>query len=267
MRPPMRRRPRHDTAETNNSQTLELASAPDMVAENLNTPSINISAGDVITLNWTDSNYGSLATYAGWWDRIIISNRARGTVFDTRVFYDPTLPGNSPLQPGSSIERTFNLKIPDGFSGAGILDIYVVANDALNFNDNMIEAVVGVQFPRDNNEGQLTISSATRPYADLKPTISAPASGGAGAPVTVSWTVTNIGQADAPVDSWTDQVILSTDSIIGNADDVVIGSFLHTGGLAKSDQYTRTEAVTLPAQLSGIYYSRCGLTQGRRFST
>ncbi len=69
-------------------------------------------------------------------------------------------------------------------------------------------------------------------YPDLAPTVfSVPATGRGGSALPLSWTVTNAGAATGAT-SWTDRVVLSTDAVLGNADDVVLGSLVHDGALA-----------------------------------
>jgi hypothetical protein len=85
------------TAETNNLGSLAVASAPDFSVIGLRVTSTTIAAGELITLAWSDVNHGTISTYAGWWDNIAIYNRNWGQVLYTSVFYDPSLPGNSPL--------------------------------------------------------------------------------------------------------------------------------------------------------------------------
>jgi len=63
----------------------------------------------------------------------------------------------------------------------------------------------------------------------------------------VSWTVTNQGTGAGRTGSWTDQVVLSTDGILGNGDDRVIGEFVHNGALAQGASYTQNQRILLPA--------------------
>ena len=75
-----------------------------------------------------------------------------------------------------------------------------------------------------------TVRITTRPFADLVvSSVNAPAAGSSGQPLNLSWTVTNQGQGTTDVSSWRDQVVLSSDTVLGNADDVSLGSFTRTG--------------------------------------
>src|SRR5262249_42458049 len=71
--------------------------------------------------------------------------------------------------------------------------------------------------------------------------------------VPVSWAVTNQGTAATDVSQWTDKVVLSTNATLGDADDVVVGQFPHSGALGPAGNYTATQTVTLPANLTGPF--------------
>ena len=77
------------------------------------------------------------------------------------------------------------------------------------------------------------------------------------AQVPITWTVTNSGAAATIAATWTDQLILSTNATLGDADDMVVGQFTHSGALgpagSSTDSYTATQTVTLPAHLSGSF--------------
>ena len=93
------------------------------------------------------------------------------------------------------------------------------------------------------------LPSVERFYPDLAASnVVAPGSARGGDPVTVTWHVTNLGGAAAP-GSWNDTVVVSRDTVFGNADDVVLATVAHTGGLAAGAGYDGTVSVTMPAQI------------------
>ncbi len=79
-----------------------------------------------------------------------------------------------------------------------------------------------------------------------------------GQPITISWTVTNNGQAPTNVADWSDRAVLSVNTTYGNSDDIPLGGnngvFGHSGLLAVGASYTATETVNLPDGISGNYY-------------
>ena len=68
------------------------------------------------------------------------------------------------------------------------------------------------------------------------------------AEVTIGWEVRNFGTGVGLSNSWTDRVIASADTIVGNADDVLLGSFDHIGALAVGQNYRRQESILLPPE-------------------
>ena len=85
--------------------------------------------------------------------------------------------------------------------------------------------------------------------------ISAPASAQAGRSLNVSWTVTNQGTGRTPDNAWEDAVYLSpTLSTQLSAADILIGTYSDVSALAANGSYTNTQAMTIPANLSGTYY-------------
>jgi len=68
----------------------------------------------------------------------------------------------------------------------------------------------------------------------------------------IGWTVRNGGTAAAN-GSWTDRIVLSSDTVIGNGDDVVLASVVHSGGLAVAASYAQITTVRVPAGLNGNY--------------
>jgi hypothetical protein len=52
---------------------------------------------------------------------------------------------------------------------------------------------------------------------------------------------------------WNDQIILSSDDIIGNGDDLMIGSFRHEGGLDAGESYTQNVSLRMPLRSAGPY--------------
>jgi len=73
------------------------------------------------------------------------------------------------------------------------------------------------------------------------------------ASLSVSWTVSNTGTGTGEQTEWSDTVILSTDDVLGNGDDRVIGEYLHSGVLAVGDSYTQNQTIRLPIGMSGRY--------------
>ena len=135
---------------------------------------------------------------------------------------------------------------------------FVVVTDATN----KINELAGEANNRDSRPVSITLA----PFANLvvtgvtAPTDHDPASVVIGDPaeITVSWTVENRGTGEGRTHAWTDAVVLSTDQVLGDADDVVIATFEHAGPLtadgSPQSRYSRSENILLPPAFTGQYY-------------
>ena len=75
-----------------------------------------------------------------------------------------------------------------------------------------------------------------------------------GQSITYSYNVANVGSTNTVVANWVDRAVLSTDTILGNADDIPLGFFPHTGALNPGDSYSVTNQFALPDGLSGDFH-------------
>ncbi|MCB1150829.1 hypothetical protein KDK88_04740, partial [bacterium] len=244
------------TGETNNASTLNVISAPDLQVTDLQVTSSTIESGATITIEWNDLNAGNVATPAGWYDRIEVTNLETGQKFlNSAIFHDPTAEGNGPLGAGDSLARSFTFQIPHGLAGTGTLRIKVTADRNASGSDALIEVGDGYN-AESNNDRTIEVESAARTYPDLTvASLTVPATGRGGTQVGISWTVTNQSARATDATSWTDLVILSTDDVIGNGDDVVIGEYVRSGALGGNASYSVDDfQVTLPLDLDGDVY-------------
>ncbi len=83
--------------------------------------------------------------------------------------------------------------------------------------------------------------------------VGAPSTQVSGANMTVTYTVTNMGQADAS-GSWTDSIYLSPGTVFDATTAVLLGQVTHTGGLAVGDNYNGSITAAAPALQPGTYY-------------
>lgn len=99
-----------------------------------------------------------------------------------------------------------------------------------------------------------TSTTSTLPAADLVPTVfSLPPAVGAGASVSVSWTIENQGTASARP-QWSDAVYLSADETL-DAGDVRVGLATQTAAVAVGGSYSRTVAMTIPNVPAGSWFA------------
>ncbi|MBK8386898.1 MAG: VCBS repeat-containing protein [Candidatus Accumulibacter sp.] len=242
------------TGEANNESSYSVANAPDLRVINLHTLPGERFAGDELHISWEDRNDGSSATQTGWNDHLLIRNRSTGEIlFDAAVPYDPAQPGNGSIAAGASRLRSQVFRLPEGVRGVGEIEISVSTDEGRDGQGALLE--INTRGDAESNNRAVTTTTATaRPYADLRvDALVAPSSAVGTLPIRVSWSVSNQGSTDADQD-WTDQIVYSTDALIGDADDVVIASVRHSGGLRVGESYSQTAEVAIPIRSAGRYH-------------
>jgi len=234
-------------AEGNNltasTQALRLTH-PDLVVDSVSLPGGNAAeSGSNITVNWVGRNAGSGTTTANWVDRVYLSTDATRSADDILL---GSLPHSGAVDPVGTYNGSIAARLPDGVTGS--MRILVVSDAASDVLEGVGEG---------NNiaaSGALSISLA--PYADLTVTRvdAPPLLIGDPVDLTVTWEVRNDGTGPGTVNSWLDRVVLSRDQVLGNADDLVLGEFEHTGGLPVGVSYPRTETFPLPPATGARFF-------------
>jgi subtilase family serine protease len=239
------------TGETNNATALTIASAPDLVVENLRLDPGAVESGALLVLRWDDVNLGALPVAANWRDRIEVLNTRTGeTLLVSDLLHDSAPGVDGVLGAGERHARAFSFRVPDGARGAGLLRITVTADRTAGNATAILEANTTGN-AEVNNAAALEVTSAERAYPDLRAYgLSAPSNARGGDMLLVNWSVANDGSVDA-VGDWIDRIVLSQDAIFGNADDQVLGTRTRTGGLAAGAFYDASLSVTIPTQLEG----------------
>ena len=100
------------------------------------------------------------------------------------------------------------------------------------------------------------------PYADLAlGAISLPGQAYSGEEITIDWGVSNAGpgttgngEPDGTVDQWSDRLVLSRDTVLGNIDDIHLADVPHESSLAPAAEYAGTWTGPLPAGVTGVFY-------------
>ena len=226
------------SANTNNTggtggsvQIIAAAKLPQpyLTASQVNAPG-SAQSGKTISLSWTVTNTGRVATTSGsWTDSIYLSSTpASGGALLAAVDHTGKLP------PGSSYQGTATVTLPLKTFGA----FYLVV----------------VPGPLPNTPAAAPIRLLTYPLADLLvSSVTAPTAAYSGDSMTVRWTVANPGAGPADVGTWDDTVYLSRDQV-HDPSDIAIGYLHHTGGLGQGSSYSASTLVAIPPGLSGPYY-------------
>ena len=173
------------------------------------------------------------------------------------IFLTTSKPSYSGIDPTVSVYNASNAYIPEAgsgrpFDGVAQVDItttgvYYAVIHANNLTGALLsQYIMNIQ----------VVTTGSLVFPNLQVTTVTPPTGTlqSGQSTTLTYTVTNVGNQPTQVPNWYDEAVLSTDKIFGNADDIPIASFAHTGVLAPGQSYTVTPTVTLPDGISGDYY-------------
>ncbi|MEQ9410014.1 MAG: CARDB domain-containing protein [Fuerstiella sp.] len=238
-------------AETNNQAdttvTSAIAPAPDLIVSGLGVVPSPAESGNTLTISWDVENTGNAGTAASFYNRVVVRNASTNQTLQTaNLYYDQTLTGNGPILPTETRSLQYTYQLPDGVAGTGDIEVTVTA-DIYNY----VFEYNGSGTGETNNAEVTTITSTQADYPDLFVSdISIPTPGTAGQPVTVTWTVTNLGTA--PATNWTDNFYLSADAAIGS--DTFLGSSAYTGTLGAGSSVVRSGTFTIPIFASGDYF-------------
>ena len=72
--------------------------------------------------------------------------------------------------------------------------------------------------------------------------------------IPLSYEVSNVGNLATNASTWTDRVVLSTNNVYGDADDLQLALIIHHGALEPGGSYSVSQTLTLPDGLPGTYY-------------
>ena len=118
-----------DTAETNNTDIVTIASGPDLLVKNLHTDQATTYAGGLIAIAWETWNEGLSVAPAGFNERIIVTNKTTGEqLLNTGIAYDITQSGAGIIASSEFRNRGFNFRLPEGLRGVGEIEIRVITN-------------------------------------------------------------------------------------------------------------------------------------------
>ena len=222
------------------------ATPPDLVIPSpINAPATGAN-GQSLSVSWTVKNQGAFDAAPNWFDAVYLSadqtlNTASDTLL-TSVFRSIS------LGPGLTYDVTANVTVPPCISGTYYLFVLTDSRGQIFEFDPNLNAEA-------NNSSQPRSIQITDATPDLRVTaLSNPATGSAGQPISVSWTVANQGAGATGSAKWTDRIYFSPTQTFDSSTALLIGSFDHTGALNGGANYTRTENLTIPNTAQGGYF-------------
>jgi subtilase family serine protease len=229
----------NNITSTPNKTKVNLTPPPDLEVEFANAPSTAL-ASHGLNLSYRVVNFGATATPNSYWeDAFYLSTDNQ---LDTTDIYLGKAGHQGALDIEQGYDKTVALRLPDGLVGSYYV---LIASDSSNtvFELNNANNVGFAIQPTilDSRPADLIVSAMNVPTLD------------AGKTVSVSWTVTNQGIGDTAVTVWTDRLVASVDGILGNNDDVILGTFIGKGLLNAGASYTQTQQIVVPLSLEGAY--------------
>lgn len=220
--------------------TIQPVPPPDLVIPNFTAPAAGYS-GQPVQLVWNVSNFGSGPTLSGnWVDKIYLSNNFTLDNSDILLHTEPHT-GNLPVNTSYTVNK--QVTIPINQTGNRIL--IVKTDDNNTVFENTLEG---------NNTAAKAILLTLPPASDLVVAdIFAPASATAGGPVTVSWTLANIG-ANPAAGMMKEAVFFSKDTT-WDVNDPLLGVLDANINLPAGATLSRGLSATLKSVEVGDYYT------------
>ncbi|MFH1110426.1 MAG: choice-of-anchor C family protein [Planctomycetota bacterium] len=226
------------------SDPFELIWAPpDLVVQAVTVEPV-LEALRTFTVEWIVANtYRGPTPTATWFDRVYVSIDDALDANDP-VLQPPPSPHNGVLGPGETYPATWNITIPIYIPGPTVY--FFVKTDY----DNRV-----YEYDNENNVYRVgPIEIAPGPPDLIIENISAPGGAVAGEPLSLSWTVRNVGGATG-AGSWHDRVYLSANRWLEPDEDTPFDPPVeHTGDLPYNATYVANATVPLPADLANQFY-------------
>ncbi|UOP01492.1 CARDB domain-containing protein [Kingella potus] len=213
-----------ESEERNNTGHSDIRiAAPDLQIARIAT-SGSLQGGETVVIEWETRN-GGKADAGGFTDSVYLSRDGSADKTDLLIGQMR----HKGLAAGKSTVSRLVYTLPADLYGKWHL--LVLSDSTQTVNESGGE---------QNNTGVSEIAVVMDRHADLSVTavrvpervIGDPAS------VTVEWTVQNIGLGAGRTAAWTDSVVYSANDMLGDGDDIVLGSRTHSGALAAGASYT-----------------------------
>ncbi|MBX3418456.1 MAG: carboxypeptidase regulatory-like domain-containing protein [Pirellulaceae bacterium] len=204
----------------------------------------SVASGTRLTVTWTVGNFGLAATNAEWWhDDVYLSTDPFLSSDDLRI---GSVIRSNRLLAGQEYTASRDLEIPIDLSG----NFYVIV---VTDSGNRVEEGAG-----ESNNVLASSSAVTvtlSPVPDLAVvSVSAPTEAFSAQSMVISWTVQNVGMAEAFGRNWYDSVYLSLDQVFDRQSDIYLGFRTRRDPLAAGEQYTQQGSFFIPFGLTGQFY-------------
>ena len=204
----------------------------------------NIVAGSELKISWLVTNIGNGLTQTYWSDAVYIDSFPS---LSPSGIHLSTVSSRRLIMPEQEYQQTHNVTIPITISGDYFvfvrLDEHMQLFENGNTQNNIISFPLLVISPPSPD---LVVSSVS--YLPVQTESNERI-------LTVSWTVSNIGNTMEQSSSWRDEVFLSRYATMNGSESISIGySNIRNQALASNQEYSSSITVVLNANISGYYY-------------
>lgn len=239
----------------------------------------NFVAGQTATVTWTVRNDGVAGTGSTlWYDRVWLSVENHVNSSESGTYLLGTFDNFASLGVDESYTQTQTVTIPESINGPYYLFVIADAYDASTIyweNDQMVlpytpPPFIGARSYGYNYLNEMSeflngsyyhdnffidaVDIAIPPLPDMQVTsIIAPNSFYSGTNVTVTATISNLGEAPTSVSYWTDALFISDSAAFG-PNSRCIATVSHHGYLAHGDSYQQTFNGYIPLTMYGNAY-------------
>ena len=245
-------------AITSNAGNLSLGGAGSVIQGvaglTSNSGSITVADGATLTTIGNFTNSGSLTV--GPTSMFIVSGALTQTATGTTTVQIGGTPasdqfGNVSVTGKATLAGSLDLGLVNGYTPTPSLQYQVMS--FASSSGGFTSLSLGKAFSQTLNNTSLDVNTiVTNPVEVTVSNVSVPSSATPGQPITVTWQATNT-SANNATGNWQDSVYLSpTDAITANS--TVLGTAMHTGGLAANGTYGGTLTAAMPALSPGSYY-------------
>jgi len=234
------------------TNTVSVTSEPaDLIVSSFTAPA-QLQDGTIATLSWTVANQGTGDTVATTWNDDVFASASSNLSSPILL---GTFAHNGLLNAGHSYTTSQPVTVPISLSGTYY--VFVTTNPQY-IDPTTHEPTYAVYESNYANDSSPPVTvSVNQLLADLVVTnVAAPSALETGQTYTITWTTANEGTGTTNVNSWYDDVWMSTTTDVGEGGtDVYLGSYYRSNALAAGQSYNASATVTIPQTLTpGTYY-------------
>ncbi|MFT5526538.1 MAG: hypothetical protein ACI9HK_004515, partial [Pirellulaceae bacterium] len=211
----------------------------DLAISSVTAPS-SADSNETISVTWSGGNFGAIdLVQSTWTDRVYLSADQRFDVIGDIPLRSVSV--TESLAVGETYTRSADITLPGGIGGEYYLFVRTDANDDVpEFifeSNNETSADAPLQINRLFADFSLLDASTTTPQTRQ------------GSPVSLEWTMQNVGQGGTVADFWTDGIVVSLDDVYGNEDDTLIGEIRRAGPVEVNGLYVASAEAILPGNI------------------